>query len=393
MIAYDKKRVSALSAYKEKNNDAYTGETLSVPLRGKNVVLKVYRIPLDLLSFNKTNGRLAAQVEQYERTDGELDPATKKGRATIMKMLLELDPDKTEMLESDLIAYGQRDPCVVRADGIAINGNRRMAVLSKLYSAGRGEQFNYLKAGVLDESVTESELFTLEARYQFSTEFRSEYTPVNVLLTIERGLKFNTREAMANDILMLPGGTKELEQKLAVLEVMKDYLARIGHPGEFYLLQKTYSHFAEIPPLLRHLGKTKDDDDVEKYLNIAFKMIKCGVGHRDLRDLKEISKRETAQMDLFEKATGIVELAKPDDTITLKERSDLISAVKTAKTKADEIKDGQRSEVACRKAYNYINELSPKTSDIPPEKIVSLLKDIIELASMKKSNFEEVAKA
>jgi hypothetical protein len=389
MPKYDETRIKKIRDYVSENKDSETGQTLTIPLRGRNVTMKVYRFPLDLLLFNKNNGRLAAQVEEFEKESGELDPAITKGKKALIKMLLELDPSKTEVLENDLITYKQRDPCIIRSDGVAINGNRRMAILSGLYDKGKGAEFNYLKASVLDESVTDSDLFTLEAKLQFSTDLKMDYSPVNVLLTIEKGLKFNTRETMANDVLMLPGGVKELEGRLDILEMMKAYLVKTRHPGEFYRLQKTYSHFAEVASIIKRLRKKKADGEIEKYLDVAFKMIKCGVGHRDLRDLSVISKTPSAEKSLFKELPGLFDLKKDESDITIKERNSLIDTVKIAKHTAEEIVEGQKAQFFCDKAYGYIDELSTESCDIPFERVVKLLDMLSELIDLKKKQFSK----
>jgi hypothetical protein len=397
MIRYDKEKIEQIKEYIAKNTDAETKQTATIPLRGRNVTLKVYRFPLSLLRYNKDNGRLVAQVEEWEKkNEKELDVTSPKGKEAVKKMLLELDPEKTKFLKDDIATYKQRDPGIIRADGVVINGNRRMAILSELFEKGKGEGFNYLNAAVLDDYLTDQDLFILEAKLQFATDLRSDYTPVNVLLTIERGLRFSTKETMANEILMLPRGIKELENDLEILEMMKLYLVRIGHPGEFWRLQKVYSHFNELTGIVKRLKKKKTPEEVEKYIEIGFKMIKCDVGHRELRPLNEIanSRTPTPQKDLFEALDQHIDLKRDDVTIT--ERTKLLDAVELAEVNARNAKYNDQARVLLDRARDSINELWIGNCNIPAAKVIKELEQLRDLIGVKQIEFgrkkEEVVK-
>jgi hypothetical protein len=392
MVKYDEKKAQEVKRYIAKAKDAATDQTVTVPLRGRNVTMKVYRFPLDMLVYNKENGRLVAQVEQWEKeNDNELDAMTDEGRKVLKNLLLNLDPERTKFLIEDMAAYGQRDPGIARADGILINGNRRMAILSSLHEQGKGEKFGYVNVAVLDDYVDDKDLFMLEAKLQFSTDLRLEYLPVNVLLTIERGLKFNTKETMANEVLMLPGGLKELESDMEVLELMKQYLSSSGHAGEFWRLQKVYSHFVELVGMIKRIKKKKSEEDVEKYIELAFRMIKCGVGHRDLRPLNEIAKATSTvpQEELFDALSAKIDLKKDDTEITVHERNMLLEAVERADVSARSFKLNDQARVLLDRVRNSLRDLSPDNCNIPSSRVVKELEDIKRLVDLKQKDFRE----
>ncbi len=390
MFDYDKVNVARIVDYIQKNKSCKTNTPLTIPFRGQNETFDVYRLPINLLRFNKENGRLVAQVEQWEKEHKQpLQAETVEGRKAVSAMLLALDKEKTDILQNDLINYKQREACIIRADGVAVNGNRRMAILSRLAEKGKGEQFSYLNVAILPNTVTENELFTLEAKLQFATDMRSDYTPVNVLLMIERGLKSNSEDAMANDILMLPGGIKELSTKMETLEFIKQYLGDTGHPGEYYRVNKTYAHFVEVVQITKQLKRRKTDDEVEKYIEVVFKLIKCGVGHKELRDIRDISKVDRSEKILFEKTKNIVDLKKEDGDIPLKESKNLVQAVEDAKDVSKNFKDGRKAEVLCKRAYSAISELSTDTCEVSFERIVKDLTALEELVNLKKTEFSK----
>ena len=113
------------------NNVAMTG----IPLRykGETRTVKVYRIPLDYLIYNKYNGRIGTDVLSYERQNGILDAEKDEDRTLIERFLYESKKERNETTLKSLQQNRQQRYGIVTADGTIVDGNRRAMLLNRLF--------------------------------------------------------------------------------------------------------------------------------------------------------------------------------------------------------------------------------------------------------------------
>ncbi len=278
-----------LEQYISDHPDSKTGEMLPLPFRDSRRLFEVFKLPIDMLTYSVGNGRVNVDVLEYRRREKtDIDPQSPEGRKLLMDSLL--GQANMEQLVSNIDSNGQVEPGVVTYDGIVINGNRRMAAISKLdmecekHPVGTHK---FLLAAKLPPDVTKEELYQIEADLQFGFDYKEKYGAVNELLKIRSGVElYNDPKTLAR---IIGKDKSEIEKKLQVLQIIDDYLARIGHPGEYRLIEdaEKYSHFAEIPEILKTLSDMgKKDEVMERYLTAAYVMIKNGLGHREVRKLK-----------------------------------------------------------------------------------------------------------
>ena len=158
-------------------------------IAGVKRMFDVYRLPINLLSFNIRNGRFAAELRAKEQQlKHPLDPHDADDKEELKKLLLELDEQATSLLKADLEKVGQTDPGIITADGSVINGNRRMAVLLALHEDDSSGKYEYLEVQVLPPDVSPKDLWRIEAGLQLSRDKRLDYGPINDLLKIREGL-------------------------------------------------------------------------------------------------------------------------------------------------------------------------------------------------------------
>ncbi|MDG7045530.1 MAG: hypothetical protein JRN32_01780 [Nitrososphaerota archaeon] len=290
MTAIENEASRRLKQYIEDHSDARTGEKLPLVLKGERELLDVFKIPIDYLTYNVKNGRLRVDVLRYKRqTSKEIDPWSGEGRTFLKDRLLATAGGDELLLSLD--QRGQVEPGLATYDGVVINANRRMAALSELrencdhHPPGKHD---YILVAILKPEISQEELYRIEADLQFGFDFKEKYGPMNELLKIREGGAF---ESVAQLAASLGKKKEEIETKLRILELIDDYLAQTGQPNEYELVadEETYSHFAELPSLLKKLGASgRDDETVAKYLVLAFTLIKGGSEHREVRQLKKI---------------------------------------------------------------------------------------------------------
>src|SRR5690606_15982602 len=129
------------------------GEKVTIEWRGQNKYLYVISMPVDVLFYNPDTHRIRAQrsLDPVQNEALLSDPWGPTAQEYLDKLLKcqpsapdKIDPD-FEALRDDLENFGQKDPGIITAHGVLVNGNTRCAALREL-----GEK--YIRVGVLPES-------------------------------------------------------------------------------------------------------------------------------------------------------------------------------------------------------------------------------------------------
>lgn len=239
-----------LSSERAKQVDAYISahpdmEIGKWPLEvaGEKNILPFYRLPIkQLLCFNVNNGRLAMDIREWEKIEGrELDATNEDDMKIIRKMLLDLDRGNTNILKEDIRKKKQMEPGVITHDGFVINGNRRMAVLLELHDEEPTGKWEYLEAVRLPSTVTEKDIWKIEAGLQLSKDKIAEYHPVNELLKIKEGIdaKLSVDEIAA----AMYGRTKdEITASLERLKLIDNFLEFFYQKGNYGVIKKFGLH-------------------------------------------------------------------------------------------------------------------------------------------------------
>ena len=299
-MAMSNKLDKAIDAYLNVHSDAKTARIQPVELAGKRMELAVLRLPIDLLRYNITNGRFAAEyAELRNRLRRDLDPNDKNDALKIRELLLSQEKRATQLLKDDLKRIGQLEPGVITYDGSVINGNRRMAVFEQIADDTGDAQYSYLDVVRLPPGVSEKDLWRLEANLQFSREERLDYGPINRLLKFREGIKagLSERQIAAS---MYGGSEKDVKEDLKRLELIETYLEYIGKKGNYKAAERVHEHFIDLRKII--VSETKAGTDpiqLEKITKFVFDLIRQGKSHWELRKIKEIIKTESAKENML----------------------------------------------------------------------------------------------
>ena len=127
------------------NPDSKLETKFPISLKGVKKVLDVYRLPTEMLFYNIRNGRFAAEYKELVKNEGgDLRSENKNNANKIKNLLLDLDKIETKRTLDDLNVRGQWNCGIITDDGYVIDGNRRMAIISKLYDETGLEKWKYL---------------------------------------------------------------------------------------------------------------------------------------------------------------------------------------------------------------------------------------------------------
>ncbi len=263
-----------------------------IEIAGRAEMHSFYRFPIKLLRYNSENGRLAMEIREWEANHHPLDSSDLKDAIVIRDLLLGLEQIATERLQEDLEQKGQMDPGVITFDGVVINGNRRMAVLEALHREHSVSKWEYLEAVRLPRSISQPDLWKIEAGLQLSKDKVAEYHPVNELLKIKQGIeqKLSPEQIAA---AMYGRTPEEVEEALARLNLIDDFLAFFGAPGNYGLIKKhgLHEYFIDIQ---KHILPVWDRMEVpnalrKKYFQATFLFIRAGILGQDNQSKKKKS--------------------------------------------------------------------------------------------------------
>lgn len=236
-------RVDQIDQYiKNGGNSSIVSQSI-LYFMGERQVLPVYKLPINLLSFNIENGRFAAEKRKKEAELGyEIDSRNPQHEKYFIELLLPKG-QKTDRLINDIDKNGQLKPGVITHDGFVIDANRRLAVLKYLNSIKPDSKYQYLLVHRLPANVPMVEIYKLEVQFQIKEDLKEEYNPINDLLKIKQGLELMSKRELAET---LDWSEKEIDNYQRRLDLVDGFLSFIHAPGDYTKVLDFNEHFKEF---------------------------------------------------------------------------------------------------------------------------------------------------
>jgi hypothetical protein len=126
--------------------------------------------PLDFF----LNGQESEQVQQAQHQ-------------LLYRLALKGKADSVVPVSQVLEAEGQREPLLMTASGVVVNGNRRLAALRELYANGsKYSHFSHIDVLVLPADATVEEIVDIEANLQATPETKLDYDWIGEAQLISR---------------------------------------------------------------------------------------------------------------------------------------------------------------------------------------------------------------
>jgi hypothetical protein len=216
------------------------------PLRGRYEATPVVAVPEALLVYRVENGRLIAELDEHVRREG-LDLAELRARQESLEVqqllhrfLAEKAAAAAGPILQELAEVGQQiEPLLITADGVLINGNRRLAAMRELLARDpvRYAGFSVISAAVLPADVTAAEIEASEAALQMAPETKLAYGWINRRLKLRRQrdhLRISD-EDIARAYRLADAG--RIATELGELALAEAYLERFARaPGHYSLV-------------------------------------------------------------------------------------------------------------------------------------------------------------
>ncbi len=249
--------------------------------------MKVYKVPLEYLLYNKYNGRILSRTKSLESQGIDIDLDTKEGKKIIENFLWDSKKDRNSKTKIDLEKYGQKQIGIITRDGIIIDGNRRTMLLNKI------DRFDYLKAIILPVTLDENpvEIEKLETSYQMGEDEKLSYNANEKYLKTKSLIKQNIS---INKISEWMGESEStIKEYLSIMNVMDQYLETVGYKGIYTQLDGREDLFINLTKWTDAFygeasGKAFDgyrDDDVDDLKFIAFDYIRDKYEGKSFRQL------------------------------------------------------------------------------------------------------------
>lgn len=395
-------------------------------VKGRAMLCPIYNFDLRELAFNKANGRIKAEVAEREAELGrQLVLFDKTDQEIIKHILLSMRQDENEKVKEDLRKYGQRTHGIITCDGIVINGNRRKALLEKLYEETRDDRFRYLDVQVLPSDITKAEIWLIEAGIQMSAPQQLDYSPINHLLKLREGINAGLEpDDMASRIYGV--STEKIKADLERLDLIDEYLSDfLGREGKYYLVKNVNEHFIDLQSIIswaKHpRGRVRmdwkwDENDITELKLVAFYYIRLRMSHWRIRELRDLfatraawnkvrqalkvhpelteDERNDLGLDAMDEPDNVDEVDTKDDTeavTALEERhlqeeahwrdqrkSKLKSLYEDAKEQEQIIKDSERPLSLAKRALRNIEAIPCEPNKLDEAELDRVLAQIIE---------------
>ena len=277
-------------------NDCKFNQTRTEFLSGQPKIFQGYRLPRELLFYNIKNGRFAKEYIKILRDQGgALNPEDPQDAKKIQDLLLNLNPIDTKRTYEDLIRKGQTELALITQDGYLIDGNRRMAILTKLFEDTSDAKFDFINVARIDESISPKDLWAIEAGISLGQDPKVRYGALNELLKLDEGRKagFTSKEIAA----MLYGidDESEIDKKLARLDLIKKYLRAYndGDDEDLTPIEGYNEHFIDLQDILINAKKrNKPVDEQLACQKVGFRLIHDGVAHLRIRAINQAIKND-----------------------------------------------------------------------------------------------------
>lgn len=289
-------RIKKLDGLK-KTNKPYKYD--DIIYRAEKRLMPVYEIPLELLIYNKYNGRILSMTKSYERQFRTIDPENDDDKALIEKFLWESKEQRNKVTIKDLREWGQKRVGIVTRDGIVIDGNRRASLLNRI-SREDSKNPMYFKAIILDDTLDDSpkEIMRLETSYQMGEDEKLDYNPIEKYLKCKDLVSVGFKPS---DIAqMMSEKESRIKEWLSIMDLMDSYLNDLGYSGIYTRLDKREGQFVDLNKYLNAYNEgtpradwSYKETDLSDLKAIAFDYIRAEYEGKEFRAIALPSKKDS----------------------------------------------------------------------------------------------------
>lgn len=257
------------SATKTKEFYGFRNRRSELPLVQVSIDLPVYRME-NFRTFTDQRDHLAAEKlpADFFAKGQESETAQQAQHKLLVRLAEKGKADSIVPVVDVLRKDGQREPLLIAANGVVVNGNRRLAALRELYAEDpvKFKSFSHIDVLVLPPDATADEILDIEANLQAMPETKLDYDWIGEAQLIKSLVALGrTHERVANQ---LHRKEKEIKYALQQLAEADLYLKETGSSGSYVEIREDAEQlFKDLPKLLE--GKTERAKEASRAIAYA----------------------------------------------------------------------------------------------------------------------------
>ncbi|MEJ0009503.1 MAG: hypothetical protein WDN72_02615 [Alphaproteobacteria bacterium] len=234
--------------------------------RNRRSELPHIQVPIELPVYRMENFRTFTDQRDYISSEGkkadyfsggqESEEVQQAQHQLLYRLALKGKADSVVPVSDVLEAEGQRQPLLITAGGVVVNGNRRLAALRELYDkGGKFSHFSHIDVLVLPPDATVEEIVDIEANLQAVPETKLDYDWIGEAQLINRLV--NMGRTPAQVAAQLKRKEKEIKYAIQTLAEADLYLKEAPGTGGSYseIREDAEQLFGDLPKLLE--GKSE----------------------------------------------------------------------------------------------------------------------------------------
>lgn len=229
--------------------------------RNRRNELPLIQVPIDLPIYRMENFRTFTDQRDYIAAESkgtdyfsagqESEEAQQAQHQLLYRLALKGKADSIVPVAAVLEVEGQREPLLITAGGVVVNGNRRLAALRELYAQGsKFSHFSHIDVLVLPQDATAEEIVDVEANLQAVPETKLDYDWIGEAQLINRLVGLGrTHKEVADQLRRKEKDIKYAIQTLAEADL---YLKEApGSEGSYSEIREDAEQlFGDLPKLL-----------------------------------------------------------------------------------------------------------------------------------------------
>lgn len=263
-------------------NDNYQEWGIKRTAKQKTIILKnssqeydVYKIPVDILVYNPTNGRMFMEAKRFENEEHinlatlkDIDP--KKYNDEVENLIWSTNEERNLSTKRDIEKFGQIEPGVVLDDGTVVDGNRRFTCIRRLHREfPSDERFAYFLAAIIKvdgKQITRQLLKEYELRVQFGADEKVGYNVINKNMSIYWLIEKENSFDYTLIAELLGNGTTagDVSKICKTCKLVDEFLDYIGKSGEYQIAEDMKIYWPLEPLVTYFMNDGKNLTELEK---------------------------------------------------------------------------------------------------------------------------------
>lgn len=247
--------------------------------QNKDIDLPIVRLDIRVPVYRMENYRTRTEQSKYIKdnkknhdffSSGQENDSSQTAQHAILCFFAKQGTSSVTPIFNELKTVDQKEPLLITASGVVVNGNRRLAAMRELLAEDGTEykRFNYIECAVLPKNITTEEIREIEIRLQMRPQTKLDYSWIVESIAIR---ELQDSGKTIQDISELMKKKKlEIDRAAQALVEADLYLKEwLEQPGAYQLVEDSEQFFNDLAKSL----SDKEGEELEASRRIAWSLI------------------------------------------------------------------------------------------------------------------------